>query len=151
MVINQMARGSRTPWILTPCGGQWALLGYPSLLWQIHCSGAAPNSSPIPLFHHPTAEYAADCGCSAAAGRITSARMSGLYLLLVLGAALTAAEALSSRVSLRLAAPTAEVARAAVVAAQAVAQAEPCWGSRKYVSPGNTFSHQLASSGTSLV
>ena len=66
MVINQMARGSRTPWILTPCGGQWALLGYPSLLWRTHCSG-----TPTPLCHHPTAEYAADCGCSVAAGRVT--------------------------------------------------------------------------------
>jgi hypothetical protein len=42
------------------------LLGYPSLLWRTHCSG-----TPTPLCHHPAAEYAAVCGCSVAAGRVT--------------------------------------------------------------------------------
>ena len=61
-----MASGSRTPLILTLCEGQWALFGYPSLLWRTRCSG-----TPTPFRHHPAAEYTAVCGCSVAAGRVT--------------------------------------------------------------------------------
>ncbi len=60
IATNQMASGSRTPWILTLCERQRALLGYPSLLWRIRCFGM-----PTPLRHHPS-----PC-CSVTAGRAT--------------------------------------------------------------------------------
>jgi hypothetical protein len=66
MATNQMTSGSRTPWILTLCERQQALLGYLSLLWRNRRFGM-----PTPLCHYPAAEYATVCGCSVTAGRVT--------------------------------------------------------------------------------
>ena len=49
MVINQMARGSRTPWILTPCAGAVGLAWLSvtavadPLLWHADPALSSPN------------------------------------------------------------------------------------------------------------